>query len=300
MDDLLDGLMELARGSRRVRSSRARRPRRVVRAPRRRRGGRVALHLDLGRPARAATPAARAARGEPDRERRSATTTPAGASRAHRASTTARRCWSVANSGPRLDPRGVGRLLEPFERGGRARDGRGAGLGLSIVRAVAEAHGGAVALRRARGRRPRRRVALPRATALRRSRPRGAVGRGTGSRRTSDAPAGRRRARAGSPRRHALTASVNSAMPATTTATATARPRTDTRVMRWQSIALSSSAPELRPAGGTTAAKAAAAEQQHERAARERGGDLAVLALRRDLRAEPLVDLAAARRPAAP
>jgi signal transduction histidine kinase len=52
----------------------------------------------------------------------------------------------VSNSGPRLDPDGVARLLEPFERGGRAGDG-GAGLGLSIVRAIAEAHDGAVSLR---------------------------------------------------------------------------------------------------------------------------------------------------------
>jgi signal transduction histidine kinase len=50
----------------------------------------------------------------------------------------------VVNSGPRVDH--AERLLEPFERGGRARDDRGAGLGLSIVRAVAEAHGGRVAL----------------------------------------------------------------------------------------------------------------------------------------------------------
>jgi signal transduction histidine kinase len=52
----------------------------------------------------------------------------------------------VVNSGPRVAPETVTRLLEPFERGGRARDDRGAGLGLSIVRSVADAHGGRVTL----------------------------------------------------------------------------------------------------------------------------------------------------------
>jgi signal transduction histidine kinase len=52
----------------------------------------------------------------------------------------------VVNSGPPVDAAHAARLLEPFERGGRARDDRGAGLGLSIVRAVAEAHGGRVTL----------------------------------------------------------------------------------------------------------------------------------------------------------
>jgi signal transduction histidine kinase len=50
----------------------------------------------------------------------------------------------VVNSGPLVQH--ADQLLEPFERGGRAREDRGAGLGLSIVRAVAEAHGGRVAL----------------------------------------------------------------------------------------------------------------------------------------------------------
>jgi signal transduction histidine kinase len=52
----------------------------------------------------------------------------------------------VVNSGPRIDPERAAQLLEPFERSGRAREDRGAGLGLSIVKAVAEAHGGRVAL----------------------------------------------------------------------------------------------------------------------------------------------------------
>jgi signal transduction histidine kinase len=57
----------------------------------------------------------------------------------------------VENSGPVVSDATAARLLEPFERGGRGRDGGGAGLGLSIVRAVAEAHGGRVALAPRRG-----------------------------------------------------------------------------------------------------------------------------------------------------
>ncbi len=51
----------------------------------------------------------------------------------------------VVNSGPVVDPAIAQRLVEPFERGGRTGT-RGAGLGLSIVRSVAEAHGGRLAL----------------------------------------------------------------------------------------------------------------------------------------------------------
>ncbi|MGH3519086.1 MAG: sensor histidine kinase [Haloechinothrix sp.] len=51
----------------------------------------------------------------------------------------------VRSSGPLIDPATVSELFEPFFRGGTARTARsGSGLGLSIVRAAVEAHGGTV------------------------------------------------------------------------------------------------------------------------------------------------------------
>jgi len=52
----------------------------------------------------------------------------------------------VESDGPVLDPGQVSRLGRPFQRLGTARTGTGSGLGLSIVSAVAAAHGGTVSL----------------------------------------------------------------------------------------------------------------------------------------------------------
>ncbi|MGN9809790.1 sensor histidine kinase [Micromonospora sp. BQ11] len=56
------------------------------------------------------------------------------------------RSWLVVgNTGFEVDEADVPGLFEPFRRGGRERTGaRGSGLGLSIVRAVCDAHGGTV------------------------------------------------------------------------------------------------------------------------------------------------------------
>ncbi|WP_317620654.1 HAMP domain-containing sensor histidine kinase [Actinoplanes sp. KI2] len=55
---------------------------------------------------------------------------------------------TVENTGETLSPHDVARMVEPFERGaGRVRtDHGGVGLGLAIVRSVAEAHDGTLAL----------------------------------------------------------------------------------------------------------------------------------------------------------
>jgi signal transduction histidine kinase len=90
----------------------------------------------------------------------------------------------VENSGPPVGREAAARLAEPFERLQREADARGAGLGLSIVRAVSEAHGGSLLIE------PRAEgglvvsVRLPRGARAggARSGSNGAASRGTGSR----------------------------------------------------------------------------------------------------------------------
>ena len=164
MDGLLDGLMELARGRRHVASgtpvdlASVVRPERGVTA-----GRRVALHLDLG-PART--------RGDARLLERLAGNLIDNGLRYNHAGgrvdvrtgeADGKALLRVTNSGPRLDPADVARLVEPFERGGRAGEPGGAGLGLSIVRAIAEAHGGDVVLRARDAGGLEVEVALPRA-----------------------------------------------------------------------------------------------------------------------------------------
>jgi signal transduction histidine kinase len=52
----------------------------------------------------------------------------------------------VENSGRVIEPEAARRLAEPFQRLDRTSDVPGAGLGLSIVSAVAEAHGGGLSI----------------------------------------------------------------------------------------------------------------------------------------------------------
>jgi signal transduction histidine kinase len=83
-----------------------------------------------------------------------------------RTGTTGDDAWLVVgNTGFEVDPADVPGLFEPFRRGGRERTGvRGSGLGLSIVRAVCDAHGGSVSAQAQPGGGLEVRVSLPAAS----------------------------------------------------------------------------------------------------------------------------------------
>jgi signal transduction histidine kinase len=57
----------------------------------------------------------------------------------------------VTDSGPGFADELLGRAFEPFARADGGREGDGAGLGLTIVQAVAEAHGGSATARNLEG-----------------------------------------------------------------------------------------------------------------------------------------------------
>ena len=74
----------------------------------------------------------------------------------------------VADSGPGMSAENAARAFDRFHRGvsggddaSGQRENGGSGLGLSIVRAIAEAHGGQVVLGAGQGRRTRVRIWLP-------------------------------------------------------------------------------------------------------------------------------------------
>jgi signal transduction histidine kinase len=70
-----------------------------------------------------------------------------GAVEVRTASAAGRSTVEVRNDGEVVPPDAVPSLLEPFQRLDRGARGDGVGLGLSIVRSVAEAHGGSVEIR---------------------------------------------------------------------------------------------------------------------------------------------------------
>ena len=71
---------------------------------------------------------------------------------------------SVADTGAGIAPEDLPRIWDRLYRGDASRSERGLGLGLSLVRAVVEAHGGRVAVDSEPGKGSTFRVHLPAAT----------------------------------------------------------------------------------------------------------------------------------------
>jgi signal transduction histidine kinase len=67
----------------------------------------------------------------------------------------------VADHGVGIDPEDLPKVFDRFRRGDVARSSAGSGLGLSIVKAVVEAHGGEVTIESALGRGTIVRMYLP-------------------------------------------------------------------------------------------------------------------------------------------
>ena len=88
---------------------------------------------------------------------------PGGQAEISTALTTAGAVVSVSNTGTLVPPDAVQDLFQPFRQLGtqRTRHGEGHGLGLAIVRAIADAHGAALTARARPARRPRHRSDLP-------------------------------------------------------------------------------------------------------------------------------------------
>ena len=75
----------------------------------------------------------------------------------------------VRDTGIGIDPADAARIFDPFVRldAARSRDAGGAGLGLALVRAIVDAHGGAIAVDSAPGAGSRFTISLPLAYQLR-------------------------------------------------------------------------------------------------------------------------------------
>lgn len=72
-------------------------------------------------------------------------------------------CWiEVIDDGPGVPDSEKHRVFERFYRGDRSRASRGLGLGLSMVKALAEAHGGSITVKKAESRGACFKVVLPR------------------------------------------------------------------------------------------------------------------------------------------